>query len=181
MKRIVAYFLLFALLAGTSLWALNNIEDNERNVNPHWGKYKSKDADDPLNSNAYIEVDVDYPEEENSLKHLGRYGINYIAKAGVSTWSWSNEGYYNLQAEAYQSRRYKSVNWRRFAYRSIKDTHFIRYTGIAIEALNNGSVGQIERRLRSCYAKASIVQYDRSPGSGSNNVAKESIAEATSH
>ena len=182
MNKSFVYTALILLIVGTCFSSFNDIEDNKRDVNPFWGRYLSKADDGPLKAEAYIIADVDYPNEPDAWKHAGRYGIHYKGYAKVSTLSWDNlnwgeEGYYNLKAEGNRSPRYKSVFWHNFAYRSLKDTYFKQYHGIAIESLNNSTVARIEGYLDTCYGKGFIEMF----AEDSYNAVNETTAEADSN
>ena len=103
MKPILSYILLLLLLSGTSIWAYNNVLDNEDTVREKWGKRESKDTTSVLETYARSEVDVDYPGENWITDLLGRYGIDYEAFAKVITYPGSTEGEYSLCGGNYVS------------------------------------------------------------------------------
>lgn len=177
MNRFFVSIALILLIVGTCFSSFNDIDDNKRNVNPFWGRYSSKADDGPLKAEARITVDVDYPEEPDAWKHAGKYGIHYEGYAKVSTWSWGEEGYYNLKAEGNRSPQSRSIFWHNFAYRSLKDTYFKQYYGIAIESLNNSTVARIEGYLDTCYGKGFIEMF----AEDSYDSVNETTAEADSN
>lgn len=62
MKRIYAYILLLVLLGGTSIWAYNR-GGRRPNVKDKWGRVTATDSEGTLETEAWIDVDVDYPGE----------------------------------------------------------------------------------------------------------------------
>lgn len=150
MKRILSYILLLALLS-TSLWAYNN-GGVKSNVNPKGGRYTAKDSDGSLKTEAYIDVDVDYPGEWR-----WPLGIKYEAYAKVkASFAWSSEGNYYLTANANGSPRYANNTWNMWAYRSITS----RYsdTSVSDNNLTNMDENEVRAELKTCSARANIVQ-----------------------
>ena len=156
MKPILSYILLLLLLSGTSIWAYNNVLDNEDTVREKWGKRESKDTTSVLETYARSEVDVDYPGENWITDLLGRYGIDYEAFAKVITYPGSTEGEYSLSVEAITSpRRQLNVRWSGVTYQRLKDTYFESLSGDEASGMNSTDVRQ---RLDSCEASGRISE-----------------------
>ena len=160
MKRILSYILTLLLLGGTTIWAYNNVDDNEDTVREKWGKRESKDAVSVLETYGRSEVDVDYPGEHWYTDLIGRYGIDYEAYAEVITYVGSTEGEYSLSVEAVSSPRSRSNRrWSGVTYEKLKDTYFQRLSGDEASNMNSTTVRQ---KLDDCKASSRINEY---PGS----------------
>lgn len=170
MKRIYAYILLLVLLGGTSIWAYNR-GGRRPNVKDKWGRVTATDSEGTLETEAWIDVDVDYPGESWLNDQIPRrYGIDYESSAKVSaSFGWNRSGYYSCTPAANTPYpRYLGNPWNRWVNKTLKDRRFVRHSGSSADSLRNMDRDDIKRELNTSSSVASITQ-DAQSGSGSGS------------
>lgn len=158
MKKAFTLFIILGLIASLSIWAENNVKDEEANIKPKWGKIKSEDhsAEGALTTKAEIEVDIDYPDEPGIQL---RDGIEYEAYArGSAGFQWGSHGMVDIDTTASRETRDVRETYSTWVWKSRRSKHFRKYSGAAAEGLNNYDEDDVKRHLRYTRARASITR-----------------------
>lgn len=167
MKRILSYVLLLALLGGSSIWAYNRDKNHEDSFSQSekFGTRRSEDSEGTLETKAYVQIDVDYPDE----RIWWSYGVKYKAYAKVhADWGFHHDGEYSIDVEAVTTARRKKTKWSIRASKSLTDTYFDTYYGDEADDLNNWDAEDVRGEFYCGSARASINQ-TLSSGSGSGS------------
>ena len=169
MKRILSYVLLLGLLGGTSIWAYNRDKNNEDSFSQSekFGTRRSEDSEGTLETQAHVQIDVDYPDED---WYIWKYGIEIEAYAKVhADWGFHHEREYSLAALAETTpRRKTTTQWSLRASKSLRDRYFDRYHGDEADQLKDWDADDVRGQFSRGRARGSIDQ-TLSSGSGSGS------------